>query len=89
MKKSELRQMIREVLQEELAKANTLTEAAEVKPGYVLKIWDYPEAKKSGAPSYDSAKEGISYPDFDAVIEALKSEKHSEKGAYEITWIKS
>jgi hypothetical protein len=66
-----------------------LTEAAEVKAHYAIKVWDNPEAKKSGSPSFDSEAKEIAYADFDKVLEALRSNDLSEKGAYEITWIKS
>lgn len=86
MKKSELRQMIREMLQEELA--GQLTEKLEG-PSYAIKAWDSPEAKTSGSPSFDSASKGIKYPEFEDVLKALQSSELSGLGAYEITWIKS
>lgn len=93
MKKSELRQMVREMVQEELGTAaeakdqTTLQEKLEG-PGYVIKAWAAPEQKK-GTPTFDSEKSGIIYPDFAEVLEALQSSDLSELGAYEITWIKS
>lgn len=57
-------------------------------PGYVIKAWDNPELK-SGAPSFDSEKDGKLYPDFDDVLVALNSGDLDGLGAYEITWIQS
>jgi hypothetical protein len=75
------------MVQEELNRGEALQEAVEG-PGYVIKAWDNPESKK-GIPSFDSAKAGKKYETYDAVIDALKSSELSEKGAYEITWVKS
>lgn len=58
-------------------------------PGYVIKAWAEPGQKKTGMPAFDSAKQGIVYQEFDDVLAALKTDKLSELGAYEITWIKS
>jgi hypothetical protein len=90
MNKSELREMIRELVQEALAQedATKLQEQYD-EPGYVIKAWDSPEAKTSGLPSFDSSKDGTKYPSFDEVISMLQSEQLSDLGAYEITWIKS
>ena len=91
MTKSELCTMIREMINEELDKVNKdneLKEAVEG-PGYVIRVWDRPENKKSGMPSYDSIKAGKKYADFDEVLAVLRSSEFSEKGAYEITWIKT
>lgn len=57
-------------------------------PGYIIKAWDNPELK-SGAPSFDSEKDGKLYPDFDDVLVALNSGDLDGLGAYEITWIQS
>lgn len=89
MKKSELRSIIHEMVQEELAGDSTakLQEKLEG-PGYVIKAWASPE-QKSGTPAFDSAKANIMYPEFEEVIAALQSADLSELGAYEITWVKS
>lgn len=87
MTKQELRGLISEVLHEELDKIK-LQEAVEG-PGYVIKAWSAPEQKKIGSPVFDSAKKGIKYPDFDAVLAALKTSELDGIGAYEITWVKS
>lgn len=88
MTKSELRSMVREMVQQELDTKASLKEKLNG-PGYVLKAWAAPENKTSGSPSFDSSKAGIIYPEFDEVLEALKSSKLEGLGAYEITWIKS
>jgi hypothetical protein len=87
MKKSELRTMVREMVQAELEATAPLQEKL-AGPGYVIKAWSDPE-QKSGTPAFDSAKANIMYPDFDAVLDALASDKLAELGAYEITWVKS
>lgn len=89
MKKSELRTMVREMVQEELAGGSTapLQEKLEG-PGYVIKAWASPE-QKSGTPTFDSTKANIIYPEFEEVIAALQTSELSELGAYEITWVQS
>lgn len=86
MKKSELKSLIKEMLQEELGNVS-LTEAAQA-PGYAIKAWENPEMKK-GTPAFDSTKKGKLYATFDEVLAALKTSELSELGAYEITWIKT
>ena len=88
MKKSELRQMIREMIQEEIGTNETTLKEETLNPGYVIKAWDNPELKTSGSPSFDSEKNGIRYESFDEVISVLSSEL-SDLGAYEITWMQS
>jgi hypothetical protein len=88
MKKSELRSMVREMVQEELGNKAPLKEKLDG-PGYAIKAWAAPEHKNSGSPTFDSVKAGIIYPDYDEVLEALKSSELSGLGAYEINWIKS
>lgn len=88
MKKSELRQMIREMIQEEIGTAETTLKEETSNPGYVIKAWDNPELKSTSSPSFDSEKKGIRYESFDEVISVLSGEL-SELGAYEITWIQS
>lgn len=90
MTKSDLRNIIRGILKEELANNSVLHEEAEsVKgPGYAIKAWYKPESK-AGIPIFDSVKKGILYKDFSDVVKALNSSELSEFGAYEITWIKS
>jgi hypothetical protein len=86
MNKSELKQMIRELLTEELNRIN-LTESAEG-GYYVIKAWAEP-GQKAGTPAFDSAKKGTKYATYDDVLAALKTSELDELGAYEITWIKS
>jgi len=86
MTKGELRTMIREVLQEELSKCSTLTEAI-AGPCYIIKAWDTPD--KRGLPKFDSAKAGKKYTTYNDVLAALKTPELDEMGAYEIIWIKS
>jgi hypothetical protein len=89
MTKGELRTLIREVLTEELSKQQSLHEEVEG-PGYVIKAWKNPDIKnKNGMPDFDSAKKGIKYADYDALLAALKSSELDELGAYEITWVQS
>lgn len=97
MKKSDLRSMVNEMVQEALEALNglaaeeeqaTLQEKLEG-PGYSLKVWAAPEDMVSGSPSFDSVKSGIIYPEFDEVLDALKSTKLAEQGAYEIVWVKT
>lgn len=88
MKKSELRQMIKEMIQEEIGVSETSLKEEAPKPGYVIKAWDNPELKSTGLPSFDSEKNGIRYESFDEVVSVLSSEL-SDLGAYEITWIQS
>lgn len=93
MKKSELRQIVREMIQEEIGTVTTEQDQTQLQeklegPGYMIKAWADPE-QKSGTPTFDSAKVNVIYPDFDAVLEALKLSDLSELGAYEITWVKS
>jgi hypothetical protein len=88
MKKSELRQMIKEMIQEEMGVSETSLKEEAPKPGYVIKAWDNPELKSTSFPSFDSEKNGIRYESFDEVISVLSSEL-SDLGAYEITWIQS
>lgn len=87
MTKSELHTIIREMVQEELNNGELLKEAVDG-PSYVIKAWDNPEMKK-GIPVFDSAKAGIKYESYDDVLAALKSSELAEKGAYEITWVKT
>jgi hypothetical protein len=87
MTKGELRTLIREVLTEELFK-QPLHEEVEG-PGYVIKAWKTPATRKNGMPDFDSAKKGIKYADYDALLAALKSSELDELGAYEITWVQS
>lgn len=87
MNEQELRKLIGEVIHEELTQLK-LKEAVEG-AGYVIKAWSSTEQKASGTPTYDSVKEGKTFKDFAAVIEALQSSELSELGAYEITWVKS
>ena len=82
MTKSELRTMIKEMLQEELNKKTSLTEALEG-PTYIIKSWERPG--KQGA-STDTSKTGDKFMDFDDVLEYLKT-KCSGKAVYEITWL--
>ena len=88
MKKSELRQMIREMIQEEIGSSETSLTEETKNPGYVIKAWENPELKTTSFPYFDSEKEGIRYESFDEVISVLSGEL-SELGAYEITWIQS
>lgn len=88
MKKSELREIVREMVQEELTAGQSPLQEKLEGPGYMIKAWSAPE-QKSGTPAFDSAKVGVVYPDFEEVLEALKSSELSDLGAYEITWIKS
>ncbi len=88
MKKSELRTMVREMVQAELESSAAPLQEKLAGPGYIIKAWSDPE-QKSGAPAFDSAKANIMYPDFDAVLDALASDKLADLGAYEITWVKS
>lgn len=88
MKKSELRQMIREMIQEEIGTEETALKEETSNPGYVIKAWDNPELKSTSSPSFDSEKKGTRYESFDEVISVLSGEL-SELGAYEITWIQS
>lgn len=90
MTKNELRNMIREMLHEELAKTkHTLTE--DVEGGtYVIKAWERPDQKGSVQTKFDSSKLGKKYQDFDDVLAVLNSSSELEGlGAYEITWVKS
>lgn len=87
MTKSELRAIVREMVQTELGAQASLKEKLEG-PGYAVKAWAEP-SQKSGIPSFDSVKAGIIYPEFEEVLEALKSPELSDLGAYEIIWIKS
>lgn len=86
MTKSEFRTLIREALQEELKK-DTLTEAV-VGPTYVIKAWEKPELRK-GIPTFDSAKKGKRYPEFEDVLRALKAPELDGMGVYEITWVQT
>lgn len=91
MTKKELRTMIQEVIQEEIASGNLqaeqeLQEDVET-AGYIIKAWENPGLKDSSNPAFDSEKAGNKYPDFDAVLAALSSEELSGLGAYEITWV--
>jgi hypothetical protein len=82
MTKSELRTMIKEMLQEELNKKTFLAEAV-AGPTYVIKAWERPGKQGN---SIDTSKTGEKYPDFDDVIKALQT-KYDGLGVYEITWI--
>lgn len=91
MTKKELRTMIQEVIQEEIAngalqREQDLQEDVE-RSGYVIKAWDNPGLKDSSNPSFDSSKNEEKYPDFEAVLAALGSSELSGLGAYEITWV--
>ena len=88
MKKSELRQMIKEMIQEEIGVSETSLKEEAPKPGYVIKAWNNPELKSTSFPSFDSEKNGIRYESFDEAVSVLSSEL-SDLGAYEITWIQS
>lgn len=90
MKKSELREMVREMVQEALAgsTSTTLQEAVEG-PGYIIKAWADPEQKGTSNPTFNSAAKGIKYDDYAAVIKALQTAELDELGAYEIIWVKS
>jgi hypothetical protein len=90
MTKRELKDLVKEVLREELKNmeaAKKLTEAVEG-PGYVIKAWS--DAKqKSGIPTFDSVKKGVKYNTWADVLAALKTSELDELGAYEIIWVKS
>lgn len=87
MNETELKELVRDVIREELDKIN-LKEEVEG-PCYMIKAWASPEDKKSGAPAFDSVKTGKKYKDFEEVLSALKTNELSDLGAYEINWIKS
>ena len=87
MKKSELKEIIREMIQETLATATDIELKEKVEgPGYVIKAWSNPEKTHL---VFDSAKKGIKYTDFEDVLTALKTTQLSGLGVYEITWVKS
>lgn len=88
MKKSELRQIIQEMIREELGTETALQEDYD-KSGYVIKAWSNADFKTSGTPVFDSSKDGTMYTDFEEVLEVLRSSKLSDLGAYEITWVSS
>jgi hypothetical protein len=91
MKKSELRQIVREMIQEELASVSALNEAADLQeevkldfPCYLIKVWDSIERRKSGFPRFNSEKSGKTFKEFEDVVAALQTSEFSDYGAYEI-----
>lgn len=87
MTRLELKEMVREILKEELEASGTFLKE-EQKPlhGYVVKAWPTPD--KNGSGMIDTAKKGVAYATFDELIKALQTDELEEKGAYEITWVK-
>lgn len=87
MNETELKELVRGIIKEELSKIN-LREEVEG-PCYAIKAWASPEDKTSGSPVFDSVKSGRKYKDFDEVLAALQTSELSDLGAYEINWIKT
>lgn len=87
MTRLELKEMVREILKEELAASGTLLKE-EQKPlhGYVVKAWPTPD--KNGSGMIDTAKKGVAYATFDELIKALQTDELEEKSVYEITWLR-
>lgn len=87
MTRLELKEMVREILKEELEASGTLLKE-EQKPlhGYVVKAWPTPD--KNGSGMIDTAKKGVAYATFDELIKALQTDELEEKSVYEITWLR-
>lgn len=83
----DLKDLIRECIQETLEERAALKEAVKG-PGYAIKAWAN-KVDLKGTPAFDSQKSGKLYPDYDAVLKALATSELSELGAYEIMWIPS
>lgn len=88
MTRLELKEMVREILKEELEASSTpLKEEQKPLHGYVVKAWSTPDKNSSGM--IDTAKNGIAYATFDELIKALQTDELEEKSVYEITWLRS
>jgi hypothetical protein len=79
--------MIREMLKEELERTKLQEEVQG--PGYIIKAWEKADLKDASNPTYDSAKKGVIYKDYEDVLTALKSSELDCLGAYEITWVQT
>ena len=87
MTRLELKEMVREILKEELEASGTLLKE-EQKPlhGYVVKAWPTPD--KNGSGIIDTEKKCVAYATFDELIKALQTDELEEKSVYEITWLR-